>query len=98
MPIAIRVLLALALLAAAVRSLVQSARSRFDAGACPEAHEYRERLERLRADEQRRALARNRELTALDAALLEADKLNDLARHVTLWGYLTNRDVPGLTE
>src|SRR5207248_2895124 len=83
---------------AAVRSLVQSARSRFEEGACTEAQEYRERLEKLRGDEQRRALARNHELSAGDAALREADKLNDVARHITLWGYLTNREVPGLTE
>jgi uncharacterized tellurite resistance protein B-like protein len=85
-------------LTAAVRSLTQAARSRFDAGACPEAREYRERMEKLRADEQGRALARTRELTALDAALQEAEKLNDVARHISLWSYLTNRDVPGLTE
>src|SRR5436190_173274 len=37
---------------AAIRALVQSARSRFEAGACTEAQEYRERLEKLRSDEQ----------------------------------------------
>src|SRR5437879_561794 len=44
-------------LAAAIRSLTQSVGSRFDAGACPEAHEYSERLDKLRADEQRRTAA-----------------------------------------
>jgi len=85
-------------LTTAVQSLTRSARSRFDAGACPEAHEYRQGVEKLRADEQGRALARNRELTALDAALQETDKLNDIARQITLSSYLSNRDVPGLAD
>jgi uncharacterized tellurite resistance protein B-like protein len=85
-------------LTAAVRSLTQAARNRFDIGACPEANEYRERLEKLRAEQKRGALARNQELTALDAALREAGKLNVVARHITLWAYLTSRDIPGLAD
>jgi uncharacterized tellurite resistance protein B-like protein len=85
-------------LRAAVRELVRQAQSRFDAGATPEAHEYRRQLDALRAGERERALARDRQLAAVEEALREADELDDLAADVTFRAYLFHRHVPGLTD
>lgn len=82
----------------AVTALVKEARSRFDAGACPEAQEYRRQLAALTAGDRDRALAREREIAAIDAALVESVALVDLARHVTFANFLLRRSVPGLTD
>lgn len=84
-------------LRAAVAALVKEARARFDAGACPEAQEYRRQLAALTAGDRDRALAREREIAAIDAALVESVALVDLARHVTFANFLLRRSVPGLT-
>jgi uncharacterized tellurite resistance protein B-like protein len=85
-------------LSAAVGSLVRAARSRFDAGACAEAHEYRRQCEQILADGRKRALMRDRERAAVDAALRECDALTDIARRVTFWKYVSNQDIPDLTD
>src|SRR5205807_2975730 len=72
----------------AVRNLTHEARSRFEAGACPEAQDLRRRLAALEADRRARELARGRELAAVDATLVETDALAEAARHVTFWNYL----------
>lgn len=82
----------------AVAALVKEARSRFDAGACPEAQEYRRQLAALTAGDRDRALAREREIAAIDAALVDSVSLVDLARGVTFANYLLRRPVPGLTD
>jgi len=82
----------------AVAALVKEARSRFDAGACPEAQEYRRQLAALTSGDRDRALAREREIAAIDAALVDSVALVDLARGVTFANYLLRRPVPGLTD
>ncbi len=82
----------------AVGSLVKEARARFDAGACPEAQEYRHRVAELTAGDRERALAREREVAAIDAALVESVALVDLARQVTFANFLLRRPVAGLTD
>jgi uncharacterized tellurite resistance protein B-like protein len=84
-------------LGAAVKNLVGAARSRFDAGACPEAQEYRHQVSQLHADERAQAHMREQKLAALDVALQETRALADMARPVTFWAYVVNQDIPDLT-
>jgi uncharacterized tellurite resistance protein B-like protein len=81
----------------AVRKLVREARSRFDAGACPEAQEYRRRVDQLRQADRERLAARDRELAAIDAALDETLDLVPIAESVTFWEFVLHREIAGLT-
>lgn len=82
----------------AVRKLVRDARGRFDAGACPEAQEYRRRAVTLKANDREQAEARVRELAAVEDALAETTTLYDLAKDVSFWAYLFHHEVPGITD
>jgi tellurite resistance protein len=82
----------------AVRTLVRQARSRFEAGACPEAQEFRRQADALRAAERKRHEERVRTLAAIDVALREIEQLHDVARGITFWTYLFHRDEPGVSE
>ncbi len=82
----------------AVRALVREARSRFEAGACPEAQDYHRRAAALHAAAEQEARARARELTAIDRVLRETEQLHELARDVTFWEYLFHGAAPGVTD
>ncbi|HEY1376626.1 MAG TPA: TerB family tellurite resistance protein [Gemmataceae bacterium] len=81
----------------AVGQLVREARSRFDAGGCPEAQEFRRRLAALHDEVRDRAAAWERELTAVDAALRAAADPLAAAGEVTFWNYLFRRATTGPT-
>ena len=85
-------------LVSAVRSLVKDARSRFDAGACPEAQECRRQVDAMRATEHDHDEARSRELLAIEIALKESFDLYPLATTVTFPDFLVRRPVHGLTD
>jgi tellurite resistance protein len=87
-----------AALSDAVRTLVQEARSRFEAGSCPEALEFRRRVEEVRAAEQEKAEARARELSATDVALKASEELHEIARGISFWTYLFHRDEAGVSD
>jgi uncharacterized tellurite resistance protein B-like protein len=80
-------------LRAAVDSLLRDARSRFDAGACPEAQVYRHTVDALRASEEDGGPKRERELAAVEAALHEAYELFPFAREVTFFKFLRRIDM-----
>lgn len=80
-------------LRAAVDSLLRDARSRFDAGACPEAQAYRHTVDALRASEEDGGPKRERELAAVEAALHEAYELFPFAREVTFFKFLRRIDM-----
>jgi uncharacterized tellurite resistance protein B-like protein len=82
----------------AVANLVREARSRFDAGGCPEAQELRKKLANLNAAVRERAASRQRELAAVEAALSSADEPLAAARDVTFWNYLFRRGTAGPTD
>ena len=72
----------------AVAKLVRDARSRFDAGGCPEGVEFRRKVAALQAKEQAQVVARQRELAAVDAGIDEINSLIADAHKVTFWNYL----------
>ncbi len=80
----------------AVAKLQSEARSRFDAGACPEAIECRRRVTEIKVKyrETERAL----ELVAVNATLAECRPLIVVARGVTFFNYFFQQTVPGLTD
>lgn len=82
----------------AVSVLVRQARARFEAGACPEAQEYRRAADALQAAERERSEARGREAAAVAVALADTQQLYDLACDITFWTYLFHHDKPGVTE
>lgn len=84
-------------LRAAADSLVRDARARFDAGACPEAQEYRRKVDEIRANDRGQTVARLQELEAIEAGLDQMKTLHQLAREVTFIGFLLRVRVPGLT-
>jgi uncharacterized tellurite resistance protein B-like protein len=72
----------------AVRNLTRQARSRFDAGACPEARELAGRLQALQAartEEGACAAARHKAAVQVGAQL---QPLADLARHIRFTGFM----------
>lgn len=69
---------------------IKEARSRFDAGACPEAQEFRRQLAAADATERERALARDAELSALNRAVDAALPYETLARQVTFLRFFFN--------
>jgi uncharacterized tellurite resistance protein B-like protein len=82
----------------AVAKLVRDSQSRFEAGGCPEAEEYRRKLAALQARERDRAVVRQRELAAVEKALASMDELLVDARDVTFWNYLFRRATAGPTD
>jgi uncharacterized tellurite resistance protein B-like protein len=82
----------------AVAKLLREAQSRFEAGGCPEAEEYRKKLAALQTRERDRAIVRQRELAAIESALRSVDTLLAEARDVTFWNYLFRRATTGPTE
>jgi uncharacterized tellurite resistance protein B-like protein len=82
----------------AVAKLVRDARSRFDAGGCPEGVEFRRKVAALQAKEQAQVIARQWELAAVDAGLDEINGLLAEARDVTFWNYLFRRATAGPTD
>jgi tellurite resistance protein len=85
-------------LQSAVAKLVREAQSRFDAGGCPEAVAYRRKWAGLQARERDHAAARQHELTAVDAALRDADGLRSETRDITFWNFLFRRATAGPTD
>jgi uncharacterized tellurite resistance protein B-like protein len=85
-------------LRAAVTQLLGEARSRFDAGGCPEAVELRRKLAGLRAQERERAAARQQELVAVERALRSTESVLAEARDVTFWNFLFRRTTTGPTD
>jgi uncharacterized tellurite resistance protein B-like protein len=85
-------------LRAAVTQLIGEARSRFDAGGCPEAVELRRKLAGLQAQERERAAARQQELVAVERALRSTRALLVEARDVTFWNFLFRRTTIGPTD
>jgi uncharacterized tellurite resistance protein B-like protein len=80
-------------LRAAVKSLVKEAKSRFDSGACPEAQEYRRKVDALRTAEAERTSAIEMERIAVEEALREAHVLGSLAREITFAAYFLGREI-----
>jgi tellurite resistance protein len=85
-------------LRAAVATLVREARSRFDAGGCPEAQEFRRKLAVVNAEAGERSAARKRELAGVEAALRSFDGLLAAANEVTFWNYLFHRGTAGPSD
>ena len=80
----------------AVAKLQSEARSRFDAGACPEAVECRRRVAEIKV--KYRETERELELAAVNATLAECRPLIEAARCVTFFNYFFQRPMPGLTD
>ena len=76
----------------ALLSVQTDARSRFDAGGCPEAQEFRRRAEAVRTADAVRAAERGRELVALAQALAAATDIGAYAREVTFLAFLMRRN------
>lgn len=69
----------------AVAKLEREARSRFDAGACPEAAEYRQKQAALREKYQTIERENERELVAINATLVECRPLTNISRVLTFF-------------
>ncbi|MDB5310980.1 MAG: hypothetical protein JWO38_5182 [Gemmataceae bacterium] len=80
-------------LLAGVKTLLKDARSRFDAGACPEAQEFRRQVDSMRATDLEEADRQARELVAVESALHEAFDAYPFAREVTFLRFLLRQDV-----
>lgn len=85
-------------LRAAVKSLVKEAKSRFDSGACPEAQEYRRKVDALRAANAERTAAVERERAAVEETLREVSKLGTLAREITFAAYFLGHGISPKTQ
>ena len=82
----------------AVSKLQSEARSRFDAGACPEAVECRRRVAEIKAKNRETERVNELELVAVNATLAECRPLTKVARGVTFFNYYFQRPMPGLTD
>lgn len=82
----------------AVRQVTTDARSRFDAGACPEGVEFRRRAAELATVAQAEDAERVRQVAAIDAALTRLNELAQIAEGVSFWNSLFYQKVPGLTD
>ncbi|OWK36153.1 TerB family tellurite resistance protein [Fimbriiglobus ruber] len=82
---------------AAVSALVRDTQARFDAGAVPEALEYRRLVDASRAANQLDVVARVSEQMVVAEAVRGIQEQLDVAYRVTMWRFLLRRPIPGLT-
>ena len=85
-------------LVSAVRLVVKDARSRFDSGACPDAVEFRKKVDELRLADREEATRRERELAAIEIAIADTNELLPIVHGITFAGFLLQGEVMGLTE
>jgi uncharacterized tellurite resistance protein B-like protein len=72
----------------AVRGVIEAARSRFDAGACPEAHRLGEELKDLRRRRMEREANARAQLRGIEGFLTALQPFIDAANKISFWNYL----------
>jgi uncharacterized tellurite resistance protein B-like protein len=75
----------------ALRGVVGAAQSRFDAGACPEAHRLAAQLSELRRPHEAREAAARARLDGIERFLAALQPLVNAANKISFWSYLRDR-------